>query len=156
MSAAWRFNQYSRGLCGKSNSQNPIVTGLEPGTSGSLNWGLDPPTWPHIRVSSNWFVERSFVLFLSLSVPTRSVLLNILHLFLSLVRHECKRVKTQTQPSENIHYMNRPARKPTSLTLRKVSTRISLSMPRRLTRIDTFRLQWIFCFRNHYSIHISP
>ena len=25
-------------------------------------------------------------------------------------------------------------------------------MPRRLTRIDTFRLLWIFCFRNHYSI----
>ena len=46
--------------------------------------------------------------------------------------------------------------KPTSWTLRKVSTKISLSMPRRLTRVDTFRLLWIFCFRNHYSISLSP
>ena len=30
------------------------------------------------------------------------------------------------------------------------------SMPRRLTRADTFRLLWIFCFRNHYSILLSP
>ena len=51
--------------------------------------------------------------------------------------------------------MSRPARKPTLWTLRKVSTRISTSMPRRLTRIDTFRLLWIFCFRNHYSIPLS-
>ena len=40
--------------------------------------------------------------------------------------------------------------------MRKVSTRINLSMPRRLTRIDTFRLLWIFCFKNHYSIPLSP
>ena len=48
--------------------------------------------------------------------------------------------------------MSRPARKPTLWTLYKVSTRISLSMLRRLTRTDTFRLLWIFCFRNHYSV----
>ena len=47
--------------------------------------------------------------------------------------------------------MSRPARKPTLWTLRKVTTRISLSMPRRLTRTSTFRLLWIFNFRNHYS-----
>ena len=40
--------------------------------------------------------------------------------------------------------MNRPAKKKTLWTLRKVSTRISLSMPCMLTRIDTFRLLWIF------------
>ena len=51
--------------------------------------------------------------------------------------------------------MNRSSRKPTLWTLRKVSTRISLSMPRRLTWTDTFRLLWIFCFRNHYSIPLS-
>ena len=53
-------------------------------------------------------------------------------------------------------YMSHPARKPTLWTQRNVSTRISLSMPRRLTRIDTFRLLWIFCFRNHYSITSIP
>ena len=46
-------------------------------------------------------------------------------------------------------------RKSTLWTLRKVSTRISLSMPHRRTRIYTFRLLWVFCFRNHYSIY-SP
>ena len=49
-------------------------------------------------------------------------------------------------------YISRSVRKPTIWTLRKVSTQISLSMPRRLTRTDTFRLLWTFCFRNHYSI----
>ena len=49
-------------------------------------------------------------------------------------------------------HLSRPARKPTLWTPRKVSTRISLSMPRRLIRIYTFRLLWIFCFGNHYSI----
>ena len=39
-------------------------------------------------------------------------------------------------------------------TLRKASTQISLSMPRKLTRIDNFL--WIFFFRNHYSIPLSP
>ena len=29
-------------------------------------------------------------------------------------------------------------------------------MPRRLTRTDTFRFLWIFCFRKHYSIPLSP
>ena len=53
-------------------------------------------------------------------------------------------------------HMSRPARKPTLWTLRKVYTRISLSMPRRLSRTDTFRILWIFCFRNHYSIPIYP
>ena len=48
--------------------------------------------------------------------------------------------------------MSHSTRKPTLLTLRNVSTRISLSIPRRLTRIDTFCLLWIFCFRNHYSL----
>ena len=38
----------------------------------------------------------------------------------------------------------------------KVSTRISLSMPRKPTRTDTFRLLWIFCFGNHKSIPVSP
>ena len=28
-------------------------------------------------------------------------------------------------------------------------------MPRRLIRADTFRLLWIFCFRNHYYIPLS-
>ena len=36
------------------------------------------------------------------------------------------------------------ARKPTLLTLRKVLTLISLSMPRSLTRIDTFRVDFLF------------
>ena len=40
--------------------------------------------------------------------------------------------------------MSRSARKPTWWTRRKVSTQISLSMLRRLTRTDTFRLLWIF------------
>ena len=52
--------------------------------------------------------------------------------------------------------MSRPTRKPTLWTLRKVSTRISLSLPRRLIPVDTFRLLWIFCFRNHCIIPISP
>ena len=51
--------------------------------------------------------------------------------------------------------LSRLARKPTLWALSKVSTRISLSMPCRLTRIDTFWLLWIFCFRNHYSIPLS-
>ena len=41
-------------------------------------------------------------------------------------------------------------------TLRKVSIRISLSMPRRLTWKGSFRLLWIFCFRNHFSIPLYP
>ena len=48
-----------------------------------------------------------------------------------------------------------PFRDKTLWTLRKVSTRISLSIPHRLTRIDTFCLLWIFRFRNHYSIPLS-
>ena len=51
--------------------------------------------------------------------------------------------------------LSRPAGKPTLWTLRKVSNRISLSTPRRLNRIDNFRLLWNFCFRNHYSISLS-
>ena len=35
MSASWRLNQYSRRLCGKSQSQDPLVTGIEPGTFGT-------------------------------------------------------------------------------------------------------------------------
>ena len=50
------------------------------------------------------------------------------------------------------YQMSRSARKPTMWTLRKVSTRISLIMPRRLIREDILCLLWIFCFRNHYSI----
>ena len=38
-------------------------------------------------------------------------------------------------------------RKPTFRTLRKVSTLISLSMPRSLTRTDTFRLRVDFLFQ---------
>ena len=53
-------------------------------------------------------------------------------------------------------WSRRFARKPTLWTLRKVSIRISLSMPRRLTRTDIFRLLWIFCFRNHYYIPLFP
>ena len=41
-------------------------------------------------------------------------------------------------------HMSRSMRKPTFWTLRKVSTRVSLSIPCRLTRTDTVRLQWIF------------
>ena len=48
--------------------------------------------------------------------------------------------------------MSCSTRKPKLWTLRKVSTRISLSMPRRLTRTDTFRLLLSFCFMKHYSI----
>ena len=44
-------------------------------------------------------------------------------------------------------------RKSTVWTLRKVSTRISLGMPYRRNRIYTFRLLWIFCFSNNYSIY---
>ena len=58
--------------------------------------------------------------------------------------------------SVNTKQMSRSTRKPTLWNLRKVSTRISLSMPRRLTRTDTFRLLWIFCFRNYYSIPLFP
>ena len=49
-------------------------------------------------------------------------------------------------------HLGHPKRKPTLWNLRKVSTWISLSMPRRLTRTGNFHLLWIFCFRNHYSI----
>ena len=45
--------------------------------------------------------------------------------------------------------MSHPTRKPTLWTLRKLSTRISLSMPRRLSRTDTFRLLSFFYFKNH-------
>ena len=57
--------------------------------------------------------------------------------------------------NDSLHEMGRLARKPTVWSLRKVSTRISLTMPGRRTRIDTFRLLWIFCFRNH-SLQLSP
>ena len=52
-------------------------------------------------------------------------------------------------------HMSCPTRKPTMWTLRKVSTRFSLSMPCRLTRTDTFRILWIVCFKSHYSIPVS-
>ena len=52
--------------------------------------------------------------------------------------------------------MSRSARKPTLLTLRTVSTRISLSMPCRLIRKYTFRPLWIFVFMKRYSIPIGP
>ena len=51
--------------------------------------------------------------------------------------------------------MSLPARKPTKWTLRKESTRVSLSILRRLTRRDTLSLLWIFCSRNHYTIPLS-
>ena len=54
------------------------------------------------------------------------------------------------------NFVNEPSREKTLWTLRKVSTRISLSTPRRLTRKETFCLQWIFCFRNHYPILYPP
>ena len=41
---------------------------------------------------------------------------------------------------------SRSTKKPTLWTLRKISTRITLSMPRRITRTHTLRLLWIFCF----------
>ena len=52
--------------------------------------------------------------------------------------------------------MSRPTRKPTLLTLRNASTQISLSMPRTLIRTVTVRLLCIYCFRNHYSIPLTP
>ena len=55
----------------------------------------------------------------------------------------------------HVIHLSRPAWKPILWILRKVSTRIRLSMPHRLNRIDTFRLLWIFCFRNYYSIPLS-
>ena len=58
--------------------------------------------------------------------------------------------------SVSLLYMSRSMWMPTLLTLHKLSTQITLSMPRRLTQIDTFRLLWIFCFRNYYSIPLSP
>ena len=45
------------------------------------------------------------------------------------------------------------ARKPAVWILRKASTRISISMPHRLTRKDTFRLLWFFCF---ISLYLYP
>ena len=51
--------------------------------------------------------------------------------------------------------LSHPARKLTLWTMRKVSTRISLIMPHRRIQTDTFRLLWIFCFRNHYTIPLS-
>ena len=52
--------------------------------------------------------------------------------------------------------MSRSTRKPTLWTLRKISTRTNLSMPRILTQTDTFHLMLIFCFRNHYTMLLSP
>ena len=52
--------------------------------------------------------------------------------------------------------MSRAARKPTVWTLRKVLNRISLSMPRRLTRIDAFRLLWIFRFLGIITLYLYP
>ena len=60
-------------------------------------------------------------------------------------------IKTNNKLVIMYTYMNRPTRKPTVLSLRKVSTRISLIMPRRFTRTYTFRLLWFFCSMNHYS-----
>ena len=51
--------------------------------------------------------------------------------------------------------MSRHAIKPTLWTLRKISTQISLSIPRRLTRVYTSHYLWIFWFRNHYFIPLS-
>ena len=48
-----------------------------------------------------------------------------------------------------------PARKQTLWTLRKVSTRISKSMPPRLIRVDIFRLQWIIC-SGKIDLYIYP
>ena len=59
----------------------------------------------------------------------------------------------------NLHdpvYISRSTRQPALWTLRKASTRISLSMPCRLNRTDTVRILWIFCLRNHSSIPLSP
>ena len=46
--------------------------------------------------------------------------------------------------------MSRPARKPTVWPLRKVPTRISLSVPRRLTRTDTFSPPVHFLFQETF------
>ena len=51
--------------------------------------------------------------------------------------------------------MSCSTRKLTLWTLRKVLTRISLSIHCRLIRTDTFRLLLIFGFMNHYSIPLS-
>ena len=73
-----------------------------------------------------------------------------------------KRTKARQMPNNRSRRqgkegkMSRPARKPTLRTLRKVSNRISLSIPRRLIWADTFRLLWFFCFRNHHSLTLSP
>ena len=66
-----------------------------------------------------------------------------------------ERIKESKVATSTVH-LSHSARKPTLRTLRKVSTRINLSVSRRLIRADIFRLLWIFCFRNHYSIPISP
>ena len=89
----------------------------------------------------------------------------IWHFFESGVKHKNKqtivftdviklvRSRDKDQRAVALSYL---ARKPTLWTLRKASTWISLSMPHRLTRLYTFRLQWIFCFKNHYSLPLSP
>ena len=80
-------------------------------------------------------------------------------MFTKVVCWICVKIHLQVgkgKRTEGIASLSRSARKPTLWPLCNVSTRISLSMPRRLTRIDTFRLLWIFCSRNHYYIPLSP
>ena len=57
---------------------------------------------------------------------------------------------------DSYHDMSFNTRTPTLWSLRKVLTRINLSMPNRLIWTNTFHLLWIFCFRNQYSIPLSP
>ena len=52
-------------------------------------------------------------------------------------------------------YMSRLARKPTVWTLRKVSSQISLSMPRRLIRIDTFA-SCVFSVSGLITLYLYP
>ena len=64
-----------------------------------------------------------------------------------------RRSKVTHTSSETYRFVYESSHEKITLwTLRKVSTRSSISMLRRLTRTDMFRLLWIFCFNNHYSI----
>ena len=78
------------------------------------------------------------------------------HFWNAFVRRSVWRSWSDCAAQQAVLDLSRLVRIPTLWTLRKVSTRITLSIPRRLTRTETVHLLWIFCFRNHYSVPLSP
>ena len=92
------------------------------------------------------------IFFISALTFLKSSADNVLYVGKSYILHKVGSVTymyTSTvwaDPRENQHYglcvMYRPGS-------------AKACMPRRLTRTDTVRLLWIFCFRNHYSIPLS-